>query len=234
MPFSTLSRKHLDPKYPQPVLVQLWLFCGDSSFYRSSGFGSNASGVDTYVAPSSGAAYSSGGSIGSSAPGSGKYAGFGNPEFQGKDRSGSIDMQSLQDSAAKAMTFMADGLTKLKGKLDENTKQPPSSSIGSSSLYQNPSTQVPTIVPCFCELNFFVNRFSSQLLVLSLLVVVAHPHTTLGVLIEVATVTTRLQRRLAQPMALTEFPNRAAAAWRPNPVVITKAKLWRQLRSQLA
>ena len=94
------------------------------------------------MAPSSGAGSSGGYSAGSSAPGSGKYAGFGNPQFQGKERSGSIDMTSIQDGAAKAMSFMADGLSKLKGKIDETAKQNASPTVGSSSLYQNPGTQV--------------------------------------------------------------------------------------------
>ena len=110
--------------------------------HRVLGFGSNATGTDSYVAPSSGvgpsASYS--GSLSSSGPG--KYAGFGNPEFQGKDRSGSVDMQSFQDGAAKAMSFVSDGLSKLKGKIDDVAKQNVSPTVGSSSLYQNPSTQV--------------------------------------------------------------------------------------------
>jgi hypothetical protein len=51
-------------------------------------------------------------------------------------------MSSIQDAGAKAMSFMADGLSKLKGKIDETAKQNASPTVGSSSLYQNPSTQV--------------------------------------------------------------------------------------------
>jgi hypothetical protein len=51
-------------------------------------------------------------------------------------------MTSIQDGAAKAMSFMADGLSKLKGKIDETAKQNASPTVGSSSLYQNPGTQV--------------------------------------------------------------------------------------------
>ena len=107
-----------------------------------SGFGSNSSGTENYVAPSSGSAPYGGYSGGAAPPGSGKYGGFGNPEFQGKDRSGSIDVSSIQDAGAKAMSFMADGLSKLKGKIDESTKQVSSPTVGSSSLYQNPGNQV--------------------------------------------------------------------------------------------
>ncbi len=103
------------------------------------GFGANSSGADSYVAPSSGVPSSAGSA---SAPGSGKYAGFGNPEFQGKDRSASIDISSVQDGAAKAMSFMADGFAKLKGKIEETSKQNAAPAVGSSSLYQNPQTQV--------------------------------------------------------------------------------------------
>jgi hypothetical protein len=111
-----------------------------------TGFGSNSSGADSYVAPSSGVPPSAGYAGSASAPGTGKYAGFGNPEFQGKDRSGSIDISSVQEGAAKAMSFMADGLAKLKGKIDESSKQNSSPTVGSSSLYQNPQTQVTSSV----------------------------------------------------------------------------------------
>ena len=141
MQFSTLRQRRLVQKFPHKVAALLPL-----SVRRAltvlSGFGSNSSGADSYMAPSSGAGPSGGYSAGSSAPGSGKYAGFGNPQFQGKERSGSIDMTSIQDGAAKAMSFMADGLSKLKGKIDETAKQNASPTVGSSSLYQNPGTQV--------------------------------------------------------------------------------------------
>jgi len=140
MQFSTLRQRRLVQKFPHKVAALLPL-----SVRRAltvlSGFGSNA-WADSYMAPSSGAGPSGGYSAGSSAPGSGKYAGFGNPQFQGKERSGSIDMTSIQDGAAKAMSFMADGLSKLKGKIDETAKQNASPTVGSSSLYQNPGTQV--------------------------------------------------------------------------------------------
>ena len=138
MQFSTLRQRRLVQKFPHKVAALLPL-----SVRRAltvlSGFGAWA---DSHMAPSSGAGPSGGFSAGSSAPGSGKYAGFGNPQFQGKERSGSSDMTSIQDDAAKAMSFMADGLSKLKGKIDETAKQNASPTVGSSSLYQNPGTQV--------------------------------------------------------------------------------------------
>ena len=211
MPFSTPNQKQLDQKYLPKVHALIILHaCG---LTRCSGFGSNSSGTEQYIAPSGGSAPSSSFSGSTSAPGSGKYAGFGNPEFQGKDRSGSLDMSSIQDAGAKAMSFMAEGLSKLKGKIDETAKQNASPTVGSSSLYQNPSTQVE-----FQQWRHHASTFPSLTLLSSrpsapsLLAAVALQRIMLVVLIEAATVTPLLQRLLAPPKALMAPLHRLPAA----------------------
>ena len=227
MQCSTLRPRHPDPKYPHKVATRLPLSVRHA-FTIFSGFGSNSSGADSYMAPASGAAPSAAYSA-QSAPGTGKYAGFGNPEFQGKDRSGSIDISSIQDGAAKAMSFMADGLSKLKGKIDETAKQNASPTVGSSSLYQNPGTQVsplpaspqPCLLTCSC----------SQLLAPSLPAAVAPPHTMWAELIEAARATPLLPRHSAPRKAPMAAPRWPAAALRLSPAANTRAKSWRRPRS---
>jgi hypothetical protein len=122
-------------------------------------------------------------------------------------------MSSIQDAGAKAMSFMAEGLSKLKGKIDETAKQNASPTVGSSSLYQNPSTQVE-----FQQLRHHASTFPSLTLLSSrpsapsLLAAVALQRIMLVVLIEAATVTPLLQRRLAPPKALMAPLHRLPAA----------------------
>ncbi len=213
---STRSLRPLVPKFPHKVqcLHHVAVFLCDARSSSFSGFGSNSSGADSYIAPSGGAApISAGYSGGTSAPGSGKYAGFGNPEFQGKERTGSVDLSSLQDAGAKAMSFMADGLSKLKGKIDETTKQNASPTVGSSSLYQNPGNQVNTIADTAHRSSCSFTHSCSPRLAPSPLAVAVRRRTTSAVPTEAATATPLLQRRLVQLRALMALPScRPAAA----------------------